>query len=71
LLFAMLEPIDTLRTAENKMDYTQRLALFEELKTMPWPAVWDYYCMKQDVPVGIVWLDQLKKYERDVLSNRT
>lgn len=71
LLYAMLEPIDTLRTAENKMDYTQRLALFEELKTMPWPAVWDYYCMKQDVPVGIVWLDQLKKYERDVLSNRT
>jgi len=71
LLFAMLEPIDTLRAAELDMDFTKRLVLFEELKSLPWSAVWDYYCMKQDVPVGMAWFDEVKQYEQDVLSNRT
>jgi L-rhamnose isomerase len=70
LLFAMLEPTKTLRDIELNMDYTQRLVILEELKTMPWASVWDYYCMKQDVPTGLGWYDQVKQYEKDVLSKR-
>ena len=44
--------------------------MLEELKTLPFGAVWDYYCQKQDVPVGTAWLDEVKRYEKDVLSRR-
>lgn len=70
LLFAMLEPIDTLRAAELNMDFTRRLVLFEELKSLPWAAVWDYYCMTKGVPVGVAWFDEVKQYEQDVSSKR-
>ena len=70
LLIALLEPFDELRKLEQDMDYTQRLALLEELKTLPWAAVWNYYCAKKGVPVGIRWIDEVKKYERVVLSKR-
>ncbi len=70
LLFAMLEPIDELKKAELKMDFTKRMVMFEELKSLPWAAVWDYYCIKQEVPVGMAWFDRVKQYEKDVLSKR-
>jgi L-rhamnose isomerase len=70
LLIALLEPTDRLRAFEASGDYTSRLALSEELKTLPLGAVWDYYCLRQDVPVGPAWLDEVKTYERDVLSKR-
>ena len=70
LLFAMLEPIETIRNAELEMDFTKRLVMFEELKSLPWSAVWDYYCMRQGVPVGLDWFKKVKQYETDVLSKR-
>jgi L-rhamnose isomerase len=70
LLMAMLEPIDTLRKFEVAGDYTARLAMLEELKTLPAGAVWDYYCEQEDVPVGSKWIDEIKGYERRVLSKR-
>jgi len=70
LLMAMLEPIDTLRRVEAEGDYTSRLALLEELKALPWSAVWDYYCLRKNVPVGAAWLEEVRRYERDVLSKR-
>jgi len=70
LLFAMLEPIETIRNAELEMDFTKRLVMFEELKSLPWTSVWDYYCMKQDVPVGTSWFYEIKQYEKDILSRR-
>jgi L-rhamnose isomerase len=42
----------------------------EELKTLPFGAVWDYYCLKSSVPVGMNWLDVVKKYEQQVLGKR-
>ena len=51
-------------------DYTGRLALLEELKTLPFGAVWDYYCLRQGAPVGAEWLEVVRAYERDVLSRR-
>ena len=70
LLFAMLEPTEQIRKAELDMNFTERLVMFEELKTMPWTAVWDYYCMKQNTPVGLDWFKEVQKYEKDVLSAR-
>jgi L-rhamnose isomerase len=70
LLIALLEPIEKLRTFENTGDYTARLALSEEAKSLPFGAVWDYYCARQNVPISADWLDEVKAYERDVLSKR-
>lgn len=70
LLMALLEPIQNLRELEAAGDYTSRLALLEEVKTLPAGAVWDHYCLRQNVPVGPAWLDAVKCYERDVLSQR-
>lgn len=70
LLMALLEPIDNLRELELAGDYTGRLALLEELKLMPVGAVWDYHCLSQDVPVGMAWLDEVRRYEQKVLATR-
>ena len=69
-LLALLEPIDQMRRLEVEGDYTGRLALIEELKGLPWAAVWDEFCLQQDVPVGIRFLDEIKAYEAGVLSAR-
>jgi len=70
LLIALVEPIDALRKFEGENDYTSRLALLEELKTLPFGAVWDYYCLRAGVPVGPAWLAEIKTYEKDVLAKR-
>ncbi len=59
-----------LRELETAGDYTSRLAMLEELKTMPFGAVWDYYCLQQGVPTGSKWLDEVKNYESKTLSKR-
>ena len=69
LLMALLEPIDQLRAAEQAGDYTARLALLEEAKTLPFGAVWDYYCERAGVPVGEAWLADVRRYEQDVLCH--
>lgn len=69
-LKALLEPTQKLRDLELQGDFTSRLALLEELKSYPFAAVWDYYCLKQGVPVREGWLADIKKYESDVLSKR-
>jgi L-rhamnose isomerase len=70
LLMALLEPIEALRAYERHGDYTARLALQEEIKTLPFGAVWDAYCLRQDVPVGMAFLDAIKTYEATVLAQR-
>ncbi len=70
LLLALLEPTHLLRKFETEGDYTSRLALQEEIKSLPFGAVWDYYCLKSGVPVGEAWLPEVKQYEKEVLSKR-
>jgi L-rhamnose isomerase len=70
LLAAMLEPTETLRQAEAAGDYTTRLAMLEECKTLPLGAVWDYFCLRADVPADGRWLAEVQAYERDVLAKR-
>jgi L-rhamnose isomerase len=70
LLAALLEPTARLRAAEQAGDYTTRLALMEEARTLPLGAVWDYYCLKTGVPIGENWLKEVQAYEKQVLSRR-
>ena len=70
LLLAMLEPTKALLDAEQKFDFTTRLACLEDLKAFPWGAVWDYYCLQNDVPVGNEWLPVVRDYETKVLAQR-
>jgi len=70
LLLALLEPIDTLRQLERDGNYTRRLALLEELKGLPFGAVWDYHCLQQGVPVGIGIMDAIESYEKAALAKR-
>ena len=70
LLKALLEPTDLLKKLEVEGEYTARLALLEEQKSLPWQAVWDMYCQRHDVPVGGQWLDTVRHYETSVLAKR-
>jgi L-rhamnose isomerase len=70
LLMALLEPIQEMKDLEKAGDYTTRLALLEELKGLPFGAIWDYYCLQQEVPVGVAYMNDIKSYEAGVLSKR-
>jgi L-rhamnose isomerase len=70
LLRAHLTPRAKVVEAEAAGDYTARLALHEENKTLPFSAIWDAYCEAQNVPVGSAWLDPVKKYEAEVQFKR-
>lgn len=70
LLKALLEPAADLKKMEKNFEGTKKLALLEELKSYPFGAVYDYYCEKQGVPSGMKWLDDVNKYEKEVLFKR-
>lgn len=70
LLKAMTDPTALLKQAEERGNLSKRLALLEENKTLPFSAVWDYYCLKSGKPVGYEWYDRAEEYEREVLSKR-
>ncbi|NBJ71327.1 MULTISPECIES: L-rhamnose isomerase [Clostridia] len=70
LLYALLTPNHYLRDLQEKGNFTERLALMEELKTYPFGAIWDYYCEEMKVPTGMAWFDEVNKYEAAVLSKR-
>ena len=69
LLLALLEP-PAIRAAELAGDITARLALQEESRSLPFGAVWDFYCESKGVPVREAWLGEVKEYERRVLMKR-
>jgi len=70
LLAALLEPTALLQRAEAEGDFTTRLAMLEEIKTLPFGAVWDYYCIRQDVPPQQNWLKEVRDYEAKVTNLR-
>lgn len=70
LLQAMLEPLARLREYEASDRLFERLALLEEAKNLPWNAVWDMFCLKNDVPVGEAYIANVEQYEKDVTSKR-
>ena len=62
LLLALLEPSKQLREAEESGNHTARLALLEEAKSLPWGAIWDEFCRRNNVPVGAAWLAEAEAY---------
>jgi L-rhamnose isomerase len=70
ILYSLLDPSARLAKEERKGNNASRLGLMEEMKTMPFGAVWDQLCLGRDVPVGADWLDEVGRYEVDVLSKR-
>ena len=62
LLLALLEPSKHLREAEANGNLTARLALLEEAKALPWGAIWDEFCRRNDVPAGSAWLAEAEAY---------
>jgi L-rhamnose isomerase len=70
LLIALLEPVELLRGHEEQGRFYQRLALLEEMKSMPHGAVWDYYCQEMDLPTGTGLITEIEEYEYNVLSKR-
>jgi L-rhamnose isomerase len=70
LLLALLDPAAKLREYEAGGDFTSRLALMEEAKSMPFGAVWDEHCRRHDAPAGMAWLGEVKRHEREVLAHR-
>jgi L-rhamnose isomerase len=70
LLIAMLEPTEKLQACEKAGDYTSRLGIMEDMKAMPFGAVWNEYCDRKSVPYDGEWLKEVKQYEDNVLSKR-
>ncbi|CAI1507446.1 L-rhamnose isomerase [Serratia quinivorans] len=70
LLRALLEPVELLRRLENDGDYTARLAMLEEQKSLPWQAVWEMYCLRHEVPADAGWLSEVRQYEKHILNQR-
>jgi L-rhamnose isomerase len=71
LLIALLEPVDKLRELEREGDNTGRLALMEEVKSLPSGAVWDLFCKRANVPVGSDWIEDVRSYEKRILGKRS
>jgi L-rhamnose isomerase len=70
LLVALLEPTAKLKQYEIEGDFSSRLAMQEEFKSMPFSAVWDYYCTKKNIPVGMDFMNVIKEYEKKESSKR-
>ncbi|WP_309386399.1 L-rhamnose isomerase [Cerasicoccus frondis] len=70
LLKGLLKPQQQLCAAEEAGDYTSRLALQEDARSLPWGAVWAEYCERQDTPADHQWLSGVKQFEATVLQSR-
>ena len=70
ILYALLDPTQRLQELEREGKLAQKLALMEEMKTMPFPAVWDMTCLKTGAPPGAAWIPEMETYEEQVLSLR-
>ena len=70
LMMALLEPQKQLQEYEANDQLFQRLALQEELKSMPWGAVWDMFCFQNNVPAGDGFIAEIEHYEANVTSKR-
>ena len=70
ILYALLEPTPVLAKYEKHGDNAMKLALLEELKGLPWEAVYDEFCRRAKVPVGTAWINDLTQYDRNVARKR-
>jgi L-rhamnose isomerase len=69
LLYALLFPHEELKQLQDKTQYSKLMVVQEEIKTLPFGAVWEEYLGRQKVPAGD-WYGRVEKYEKDVLQGR-
>lgn len=69
-LTALLQPFNELKKAELEGDYTKRLFITDDMKNLPYNAVWEYMLLKNNVCTGKTVIEKIKQYEKDVLSKR-
>lgn len=67
---ALLEPVRTIREYELNGKGFEKLAAIEEEKSMPWAAVYDEFCVRNNVPVGLDFIPEVEQYEREVTGKR-
>ena len=70
MLAALLEPSARLRELEAGGHFTARLAMMEDLKSLPFGAVWDLHCARSGVPLDGAWFSDVERYEKQVLGKR-
>ncbi len=70
ILYSLLDPTGILKSYEDEGKNAQRLALMEDFKTMPFGAVWDMLCVRDDVPPASAWIPEMEAYESKVMSER-
>ena len=70
LLYAMLIPHAEMKEYQDSGNFTKMLAMSEEYKFYPYADVWDEFCAREGVTQGESWLDEVTKYEKEVLSKR-
>lgn len=70
LLFALLQPTETLKTLQDSQNFTELMVVQEELKTLPFEDVWNVYCQSCGKPLDGEWFEEVKRYENEVLSKR-
>ena len=70
LLWALLQPHETLRSLQDQADFTRKMMLMEECKTLPFGDIWAEYCNRQGVPADGSWYDTVMDYEKKVLEAR-
>ncbi|MEI8341324.1 MAG: L-rhamnose isomerase [Verrucomicrobiota bacterium] len=71
LLRGLLQPIAAMREAENTRDFTKRLAMMEDAKSLPWGIVWQEYCTRHERPLDGAWMDKVQADEQSRLVRRT
>ena len=70
MLMALLEDNARMKADQENEDYTHLLAYSEEMKTLPWQEVWNEFLIREGLSDDFSWYDDIKKYEKDVLSKR-
>lgn len=70
LLMALLQPVEQLFSLEHKQNYTDRLLVTEELKDLPYGAVWQYFCQKTNRPYGKELIQTIHQYEQNIQLKR-
>ena len=70
LLWALLQPHEAMKKMQDEADFTRRLMMMEEMKTMPFSDIWTEYCNRQGVPADSSWYDVVMEYEKNVLEGR-
>lgn len=70
LLFALLQPNKQLKHLQDTAQFTEKMVLMEECKTLPFSDIWQAYCETENVPDTEAWFEEIKKYELEVLTKR-